>query len=419
MKVVLRYGREDLQIEAPDGAMVVLPREIAAAPDPDRALDAALRSPVDGPRLRDLVGRGDRVAISVCDGTRPQPRRAMLAAIERELDGIMADEDVTILIATGTHRGNTPEELAEMLGADVLERYRVVNHDCRAGDLIGLGVFGDGVPVSLNREWVEADVRVTTGFVEPHFFAGFSGGPKLIAPGLAALETVLVLHDGRRIGDPRATWGIRHGNPVHDDIRAAAAATGSDFSFDVVLDGDKRIVRGFAGRLEPMHDAACAFAREVAMAPVPERFDVVVTTNSGFPLDQNLYQAVKGMSAAAEICRDGGLIVCAAACEDGIPHASEFHRMLVEAADIASLAASFRDDPHTRPDQWQVQVQARIQERCEVAVYSDGLSAGELRDCHLSKIDDLEGVLADAAAHGRSIAVLPEGPQTIPYVAGE
>ncbi len=416
MKVRLLYGREGLEVEVPDGAMVVEPRYVPAAPNVPAALDDALASPIAGSRLRDRVRSGQRIAISMCDGTRPQPRRPVLDAIRRELDGIAVDDDFTILIATGTHRGNTPEELAEMLGRDTLDRYRVINHDCRADDLVPLGTCGADVPVELNRLWVEADVRITTGFVEPHFFAGFSGGPKMVAPGLAGLDTVLVLHDGRRIGDPRATWGVRAGNPVHDDVRALAAATGTDFSFDVVLNRDKEIVRGFAGDLEPMHDAACAFAKDVAMVAVPERFDVVVTTNSGYPLDQNLYQAVKGIAAAAEICRDGGLIVCASECADGIPHGSEYHDMLVEVPDIVQLAQAFREDPEVRPDQWQVQVQARIQERCEVAVVTDGLSAEELAECHLGKVEDMEAVLAAAAAAGKTIAVLPEGPLTIPYV---
>ena len=262
-------------------------------------LRAALRQPVAGLPLRERVRPGQTVAISACDGTRPQPRHLMIPAILEELDGITRLDDIVILVATGTHRGNNPGELRQMFGDAVVDSVRIVNHDARdSGQLAFAGTHGNGVPVWLNRTWLEADVRITTGFVEPHFFAGFSGGPKLVAPGLAGLETVLVLHDAARIGDQRATWGITQGNPVHDDVRAIAAATGVTFGLDVILNRDKEIVAAFGGDLLAMHAMACTAARQAAMRPVPAPFDVAVTTNSGFPLDQNLYQAVKGISAA-------------------------------------------------------------------------------------------------------------------------
>src|SRR3954453_1240173 len=173
-----------------------------------------------------------------------------------------------------------------MLGDDVVERIRVVNHDARdKASLVFLGEHGRGVPVWVNRLWVEADLRITTGFVEPHFFAGFSGGPKLVTPGLAGLDTVLVLHDATRIGNPQATWGVIEGNPVHDDIRAAAAAAPPHFAFDVILNREQRIIEAFAGELEPMHARACEAAQRFAMRPVQAPFDVVITSNSGYPLD--------------------------------------------------------------------------------------------------------------------------------------
>ena len=204
-----------------------------------------------------------------------------------------------------------------------------------------LGMVGD-VPVFLAREWVDADVRITTGFVEPHFFAGFSGGPKMVAPGLAGLATALELHNARRIGDPRATWGIIEGNPVHDAVRAIATATGVDFALDVLLDDQQQITRAFAGEILAMHAAACSEARREAMQAVPRPFDIVITTNSGYPLDQNLYQAVKGMSAAAEVVRPGGTIICAAECRDGLPDHGSYGRMLHEGRSAADAAGPHR-----------------------------------------------------------------------------
>ena len=239
MKVQIAYGERGLEVDLPpDRTTVIVPTHDPPAPDALEAVRTALRQPISGPQLRDVVHRGQKVAISVCDGTRAQPRRIVIPAILDELDGIVPTWRTSCPVATGTHRGNTDDELRAMLGDDVLDSVRVVNHDARdVASLVWLGRFGADVPVWLNREWVDADVRITTGFVEPHFFAGFSGGPKMVAPGLAGLETTLTLHDAKRIGHPNARWGVTDGNPVHDDVRAIAAGTGTHFTLDVIIDG--------------------------------------------------------------------------------------------------------------------------------------------------------------------------------------
>ncbi len=421
MRVRLAYGTTGLGIDVnPDVTTVVEPAHQRGAADPKAALRDALRFPVAGPALRERVRPGQTVAISACDGTRPQPRHLMIPAILEELDGITDLDDVVILVATGTHRGNDDSELRQMFGDAVADSIRIVNHDARdQGQLAFAGTHGNGVPVWLNRAWLDADVRITTGFVEPHFFAGFSGGPKLVAPGLAGLETVLVLHDAARIGDPRATWGITEGNPVHDDVRAIAAGTGVTFGLDVVLNRDKEIVAAFGGDLLAMHAAACAAARRAAMRPVPARFDVVVTTNSGFPLDQNLYQSVKGMSAAYQVVRPGGVIVCAAECRDGFPDHGSYRQVLASAPSPRALADSIRARAQTVPDQWQVQIQAQIQAACRVVMHTSYLSDADLAEAHLEQTPDVSATVAaalGAAGPGARLCVLPEGPQTIPYV---
>ncbi|MGY6026462.1 nickel-dependent lactate racemase [Streptomyces spinosirectus] len=421
--MLLAYGQSGLEIEVdPRRATVVEPVHHEAAADQLAVLRAALREPVAGAPLRERVSPGQTVAISACDGTRPQPRHLMIPAVLDELDGVVRLEDVVILVATGTHRGNDESELRAMFGDEIVDAVRIVNHDARdAGQLTWMGSHGNGVPVWLNREWVEADVRITTGFVEPHFFAGFSGGPKLVAPGLAALETVLVLHDAVRIGDPRATWGITHGNPVHDDVRAIAQATGVTFALDVVLNRAKDVVAAFGGDLLPMHAAATATAKRMAMRPVEAPFDVVVTTNSGFPLDQNLYQAVKGMAAAYEVVRPGGTIVCAAECRDGFPDHGSYRRVLASAPSPHALLADISMRTETIPDQWQVQIQARIQAGSQVIMHTSFLTDAELAAAHLRQTRDISATVAQAlAAAGPNarLCVLPEGPQTIPYVEG-
>ncbi|MGY1718657.1 nickel-dependent lactate racemase [Blastococcus sp. SYSU DS0552] len=421
-QVTLSYGRTGLTVDLPRGAAVITPRHTPAAPDVAGELRRALREPVAGPPLRDRVRRGQTVAISACDGTRAQPRHLMIPAVLEELDGIVDLDDVVVLVATGTHRANTEAELRAMFGDAVVDSVRIVNHDSRAGDTHRfVGTFGDGVPVWLNELWVGADVRITTGFVEPHFFAGFSGGPKMVAPGLAALETVLVLHDARRIGDPRATWGITVGNPVHDDVRAIAAATGVTFAFDVILNREQQVIEAFGGDLLAMHAAATERAREVAMAPVEAPFDVVVTTGSGFPLDQNLYQSVKGMSAAAQVVRADGLIVCAAECVDGFPDHGSYREVLTSAGSPQELLDMIGGREKTVPDQWQVQIQARIQSSARVVMHTSYLSDAELASAHLAQTADIGAAVAEevaAVGPGARVCVLPEGPQTIPYVRG-
>src|SRR4051812_29028087 len=415
MKVRLAYGTRGLEVELPDDRTTVVEPTYHAGADDERAvLTEALRNPVKGPPLSQLAKPGMKVAISMCDGTRAQPRDKMIPAVLEELD--VPDEDVVILVATGTHRGNTPDEIEAMLGREIVERIEVVNHDARdPSTLTDLGVHGNGVPVRINTRWVEADLRITTGFVEPHFFAGFSGGPKLVTPGLAGLDTVLVLHDAARIGHPKATWGITHGNPVHDDIRVAAAAAAPHFAFDVILNREQRVIEAFAGELGPMHEAACAAAQRFAMRAVPEPFDVVVTSNSGYPLDQNLYQAVKGMSAAAKVVKPGGLIVCAAECRDGFPGHGSYRTLLESSSSPRAFLRQIAQSDHVTPDQWQVQIQANIQDHARVVMHTGHLSDDELRSVHLEQTRDIGATVA-AEGPSASVCVLPEGPQTIAYI---
>jgi nickel-dependent lactate racemase len=420
MHLRLDYGTDGLDVDLPDREVTVIePVFRAAIPDPHGALVAALRAPRGCPPLRELVRPGQKIAISVCDITRAQPRHEMLQALFEEMPGVRS-QDVTILIATGTHRTNTPAEIERMLGAGIVGRCTVVNHDSRDDASLALvGKTSTGVPIYLNRRWLDAEVRITTGFVEPHFFAGFSGGPKMVAPGLAGLETVLVLHDARHIGHPKATWGVTEGNPVHDDVREISRMTGVHFALDVTLNREQKITAVFAGELFTEHREACAAATLDAMRAVEAPFDVVLTTNSGYPLDQNLYQAVKGMSAAAKVVKPGGAIVCAAECRDGLPAHGAYGRVLASQPTPEALLAMINAPGYSEPDAWQVQIQAQIQMRAHVMVKNARLSADEIRAAHFEPIDDVSASVAGAlaaAGPGATLCVLPQGPQTIPYL---
>jgi nickel-dependent lactate racemase len=418
VRIRLDYGTTGLDVDLPmQGVTILEPRFAAPVPDPIEAVRAALRAPLGCAPLRDIVRPGQSVAISMCDGTRPQPRRDMLAAILGELSDIPA-RDILILVATGTHRGNTVPELEAMLGSDLLARHRVRNHDARdASSLTHAGTTSTGVRVSLNRAFLAADIRITTGVVEPHFFAGFSGGPKMVAPGLASLDTVLTLHDARRIGHPMATWGVTEGNPIHDDVREIARLVGVHFAVDVTLSRNKQITDVFAGELFAEHRDACAAARRDAMREVPHAFDVVLTSNSGYPLDQNLYQAVKGMSAAARVVKRNGTIICAAECRDGIPDHGSYAHVLASANSPAALLEAIAAPGHSVPDQWQAQIQALLLTKVTILMKADGVRAEQIRAAHLQPIDSVDMAVRDAlrrAGPGATLCVLPQGPRTIP-----
>ena len=422
MIIDLAYGRTGLRVDLPDDRTTVIePSHLPGLADQASVLVNAIRNPIGTSPLRDLVRANETVAISICDITRPMPSATVLPVLLRDLAHVPAAQ-ITILVAAGTHRSNTPKELERMLGSTLIQRYRVVNHD--AFDHVNLVRVGDTpgkIPVWLNRHWVESDVRITAGLVEPHFFAGFSGGPKMVAPGLAGFETIMRLHDAAMIGNAKSTWGITEGNPIHDAIRQIAGQTGVDFSVDVTINRDHKITSVHAGDLFAVHRAACEVVRRAAMSPVPAPFDVVVTSNSGYPLDLNLYQAVKGMSAAAQVVREGGSIVCAAECADGVPENGQYRQILSDASGPEELLRTICAPGHARQDQWQVQVQAQIQMRADVYFKSDRLTEEQIRAAHLKPIEDIEAAVSsmlERYGEDARICVLPQGPQTIPYLLG-
>ncbi len=421
MLVNLAYGRTGLAVEFPDDRTTVIePTYLDGLPDQTGAVREAVERPLGSAPLRELVKTGQTVAISVCDVTRPMPSATVLPVVLDALAHIPT-EQIAILIASGTHRATTHDELVEMLGAAVVDRYRIVVHDAfDDAELTSLGEVEHRIPVWLNRALVEADVRVTTGFVEPHFFAGFSGGPKMVAPGLAGFKTIMRLHDAEMIRHPDARWGVTEGNPIHDGVRRIAARSGVDFSVDVAINRDRQITHVAAGELSAVHRTVCAVVKRTAMQACSHPFDVVVTTNSGYPLDQNLYQTVKGMSAAAQVVKPGGVILCASACSDGFPDHGEYLQILTQRDSAAGLLDMINAPGHNRHDQWEVQVQAQIQQRAEVLFKTDGLSADQVRSAHLTPIDDVGAAARDALGRfgpEAQLCVLPEGPQTIPYLS--
>jgi len=419
MKATLMYGRGQITIDVPDHAVIVEPRHLPAVEDEERAVLEALSRPIGTPPLKEMVKSTDKVAIVISDITRPTPNDKLIPWILKTLDHV-PDSQFTIINGTGTHRDQTREEFVQMLGRDVVDRVRVINHHCRnPEELVKVGRSSFGCDVYLNKAYVEADFRIVTGFIEPHFFAGFSGGCKGIMPGIAGLETILTFHNARMIGDPAATWGNMENNPLQRMAREVNLMCKPDFLLNVTLNGNKEITGVFAGELFAAHRRGCEFVREHVMVKCDKRFDVVITSNSGYPLDQNLYQAVKGMSAAHQIVKKGGAIVCAAECSDGLPDHGNYARILQMAGSPAELLAMIEDPSFQMFDQWQVQKQAVIQMWADVYVHSS-LPDETIAKAMLKPAPDLAATieaLQRKYGENMSVAVLPQGPLTIPYVA--
>jgi nickel-dependent lactate racemase len=418
MKVALAYGRGRLAVNVPAHAVVITPEELAGLPDERAAFDAAVRAPIGATPLRELAKSTDTVAIVIADITRPSPSERLVPWIMAELAHVPREQFV-IVNGTGSHRANTRAELIQMLGAEVVETVRIVNHNAFDDtSLTHLGRTSYGGEVWLNNDYLRADVRIATGFIEPHFFAGFSGGPKGVVPGVAGIKTIMHLHNAQMIGHPKSTWALLEGNPVQGEIREAVALAPPHFMVNVAVNAKRQITAVWAGHYLQAHEVGCGFVAEYATRPVEQPFDVVISTNSGYPLDQNLYQTVKGMSAAARIVKPGGAIIAVSECSDGLPDHGNFKQLLQMRRTPQELLDMIEAPGFELYDQWEAQSQAIVQRKAEVYLYSS-LAPETVRDAMLTPIADIEAALAallDRYGPDARVAVLPEGPQTVPYL---
>lgn len=421
MIVPIAYGRGELPVALPsERTCVIAPAHRDRLSDECLALRAALDSPIGCAPLRDLPIASSRICIVFTDITRPTPNDRLIPwLLEYLLENGAITSAITLLNSTGTHRPNTREELEVMLTPSVVERFRVINHECeKADDLVQLGHTKTGARALINRALVDADIRIITGFIEPHFFAGFSGGPKGIMPGVAGLETVMSNHGAPHISDPNSAFGITEGNPIWEEMRDIALRVGQSFLINVTLNDERGITSVFAGDLLQAHRAGTEFVRSTAMRPVDQLFDVVITSNSGYPLDMNLYQGVKGMSAAARIVKPGGLIVIACECSEGVPNGSPFDRLLRDTRSPEEILALLMQPGFQRAEQWQAQIQSLISKRARVVLYSN-LSPEAVRAAHLTPCADVSSAVDQELARlgdSARVAVLPQGPLTIPYL---
>jgi nickel-dependent lactate racemase len=422
MRVKLDYGRTGLEVELPE--QTIGPLEIRTAEpirEPETAVWQALRQPIGTPPLAELARGRRNACVVVCDITRPVPNRILLPPILQTLEeaGIQR-QNILILIATGLHRPNLGAELEEMLGAEIVSRYRIENHyGKRLHEHSFLGYSPRGVPVYIDRRYVEADLKITTGLIEPHLMAGYSGGRKVICPGLAALETVKFWHGPDFLEHPRADCGIVDGNPVHEEATAIARLAGCDFIVNVCIDGQRRITWIGAGDMERAWQQGVQFCEQLVRVPVPEPVDVVVTTAAGYPLDTTWYQAIKGLTGALPIVKRGGTIILAASLSEGVG-SPEFYRLILENPDIRRFKQRILGRDYFVLDQWQLEELAKVLERCRVKVVSDGLSAEVLRQCHVEPAASVEQAVAEALNEygpNARLAVIPKGPYVLPVLA--
>jgi len=419
MTVNLAYGSGHLPIEVPDDRTTVIePTHIDGLADEKESVINALQKPIGSQSLLDRISPATKICIAFTDLTRATPNDRIIPWLLEHLGG--PNDNITLLNQLGTHRPNTREELETMLTPEVVANYRVLNHEPENPEaLVQVGTTADGTPALLNRHIVEADLRIITGFIEPHFFAGFSGGVKGIMPGCAGLETVMSNHGAKNIGDPQATFGVTEGNPLWEELRDIALKTGPSFLLNVTLNEQRDITNVFAGDIIEAHKTGCVFVKKSAMQPVEQPFDIVVTTNSGYPLDLNLYQGVKGMSAGARVLKEGGTLILAAECREGVPDGSPLDDLLRSADSIEEILAMLSTPGFVRPEQWQAQIQALVQRRAEVLVHCM-LDNDTLEACHLAPCADINAEVAKRLAKlgpDARVAVLPQGPLTIPYLA--
>jgi nickel-dependent lactate racemase len=413
----LPYDRGHMVVDIPHSRLAGILESRAhhyqPAQDQETLVRKALDNPVGTPLLEELARGKKNVVVITSDHTRPVPSRVTMPVLLEKLRKGNPDIEVTILLATAFHRPTTREEMIFKFGDKIVREERIINHDCRdKGNLVYLGDLPSGAQLWLNKMALEAELLIAEGFIEPHFFAGYSGGRKSILPGIAGEKTVLTNHCSKFIDSEKCRTGILEGNPMHRDMLVATEKSGLQFILNVVINARKEVISAFAGDPLGAHQKGCRFVEGLAsVEAVPA--DIVVTTNGGYPLDQNIYQSVKGMTAAEATAREGALIIIVSACSDG--HGGEsFYRTFLEAGDARAVMDGILATPmeNTIPDQWESQILARILIKHQVIVVTDQCDPGLITGMKMMHASTFAQALemADAIKGGQaSITVIPDG----------
>ena len=422
MRIKMDYGKTGLMVDLPNDK-VIGPLEIKNATplaNQSQAISDALAHPIGSKPLAEIAKGKKTACILICDITRPVPNKVILPQILKTIeDAGVPRSGITILIATGLHRPNEGEELVEVVGEDIANNYRVENHHGKETfEHDYLGITPKGVPVYIDSRYIRAELKITTGLIEPHLMAGYSGGRKVICPGIAGIETVKVWHGPKFLEHPNADCGIVEGNPVHEENTYIALMSGCDFIVNVCVDGNRQITWAGAGDMIKAWEAGVSFVRQVVRVAIKEPVDIVLTSCAGYPLDITWYQAVKGLIGALPILKKGGTIILVASLTEGLG-SPEFQQVLSENPDLKAFKKRILETDYFVMDQWQLEEFAKVIEKCKVKVFSKGLEHSVLSKCHVTPIDSVEQAIADSLQeYGPSarIAVIPKGPYVLACV---
>jgi nickel-dependent lactate racemase len=412
----LPYGNRFLTIRFPQGKKVIelKSRHVRGLRNPMENITRSLRSPIGSPALRELLCPDDKVVVIVTDNTRACPDDQLLPPILAEIETRVPSESITIIVALGLHAPLNNDQLIKKLGHRIVARYNVINHD--AEDTVNIGFTTRGIPVNINRLVVEADFRLSTGFIEPHFFAGYSGGRKSIFPGVSGHQSIQINHGYEMVSDPLSRTGILEGNPIHEDMVEQARMAKLNFIVNVLLNKKKEITHVVAGDPFVAHERGCAIEKDIASVKVDHQFDIVITTNSGAPLDLDFYQTCKGVENASRITREGGIIIIASACDTGV--GPELFKSLHAEADTPQEVLNKIKAEGPIGVQWQNQVLARVQLKNSIYLVSE-LGDRLAEEMMVKPFPTMENALQkalDIVGNKAEIAVIPEGPLVLPIL---
>lgn len=422
MIVEMRYGKEGLKVEVPDENLVEVLRMRRLKPleAPMEAVIKALLEPIASPPLAELAKGKKNACIVISDITRPVPNKIilppMLSLLEKS--GIPKDK-ITILIATGIHRPNEGKELEEMVGKEIMERYRIVNHFSRRPETHKfLGLTSGGTPVYVDKTYLESDLKITTSLIEPHLMAGYSGGRKAICPGVCSLETMKVMHGPKILEHENARAGVMDGNPFHKEALEIQRLAGVDFILNVSIDDKRKLIGVFAGHPILAHEAGIEFVENNVKMVLDEPVDIVLTSSSGYPLDSTFYQAIKGPVGVLEVVKPGGAIILVTGCSEGIG-GKEFTELILETQDLDEFIKDLYDPSQFVVDQWQLEELAKVLRKSEVYCFSEGITKDDLRRLFVLPLDSPEaGIKKALEKHGQEakIVAVPEGPYVLPVL---
>ena len=424
MKVEMRYGTGILPIEIPDKnvAGVLEISESVPLPDEAGAVRAAIARPIASPPLVELAKGRESACIVISDVTRPVPNEVILPPLLETLEQVgILREKITILIATGIHRPNEGEELAQMVGRDIMDSYRILNHFSQKPENHGyLGETQNGTPVYIDQAYLESDMKITTGLIEPHLMAGYSGGRKAVCPGVASIETMKVMHGPELMEHPKSAVGILEGNPFHIEATEIALMAGVDFNLNVAIDKQRRITGVFAGDMVESHRVGAQFVEKQAKVTLPAPADAVVVSSAGYPLDATFYQAVKGLLTAVEIVKQGGSILLVAACSEGIG-SKPFTDLIFKTDDLTAFVQGLYNPANFVIDQWQLEELAKVARKADIYFYTDGIPYHQRAKLFVHPLksaqDGIEEILTRYGADVQ-IAVIPDGPYVLAQLAG-